>query len=144
MLKNKQLKKQIVIAKKNLNLSSNFQILLNQKLVNSRVFLNKNKIININKFVTKYSTLFPINFTSYVKFPLQILSLNSQTKDFFKSVYYKFVIKIKHLFIKLNALNIMLYYKSSYIFILLSCFLNFVLFDLSLYYKCFFFSKTLN
>jgi hypothetical protein len=85
MLKNKQLKKQIVIAKKNLNLSSNFQILLNQKLVNSRVFLNKNKIININKFVIKYSTLFPINFTSYVKFPLQILSLNSQTKDFFKN-----------------------------------------------------------
>ena len=99
---------------------------------------------NNKKFAIKHFTLFPTNFTSYVKFPLQILSLNSQTKDFFKSVYYKFVIKIKHLFIKLNALNIMLYCKSSYIFILLSCFLNFVLFDLSLYYKCFFFSKTLN
>jgi hypothetical protein len=147
MLKNKQLKKQLLIAKKNFNLNLNFQLFFNQRIFHLQGFPKKNEIIKINKFITKYSSIFPDNFVSYVKFPLQVvsfLSLSVNLRKFFTFIYDKILIKVSFLFIKLKYLNILIYYNSITIFLLFNSFLNEFFFDLIIYYKCLSFCKTLN
>jgi hypothetical protein len=147
MLKNKQLKKQILIAKKNISLNFDFQLFFNDTLLNIPCLPDKNKLIKINKFVIKYSNLFPKNYIANVKFPLQALyffSLDFKFQNVFSFFYDKLLIKVSNLFIKLKSLNILKYYNSKIIFFLLNSFLNEFFFDLNLYYKCISFNKTLN